>query len=778
MAGARRAKGRAAGGEPAGAGPSRDTPDAVDPRLAEAIEQQKATSAILGVITASRGDAQPVFDAIAESAARLCHAEFCHVFRFDGELLHFAAHHGLSAEAFEVGRRLYPMPPGKGTAAARSMLSGKVEVIPDVQADPAYTHGAFAKVVNYRSIAAAPMLREGRPIGAIAVARACTGHFPDRQLDLLRTFADQAVIAIENVRLFNALEARNRELTEALEHQTATSEILGVISSSPTDARPVFDIIAERAHTLCGAHISIVSRLEGETIHLASVRGAHANGTAVIQRQFPMRIDAETVTARTIRSRDVVHVANVFDVPAYESKDAALAAGFRSCLGVPMVREGHVIGAIFVGRSETALFADSKVELLKTFADQAVIAIENARLFGELEARTADLTRSVGELRALSEVGAGGQFHARSGNGSADDSLPCDTAHRDGRWRDLRVRRRARGISSARHRELSAGSDRCAPRVADPQRRRRARASRHCTGEPVQIRDIADETAYQSRVRKILIQSGYRSLLAVPLLYEQRLLGGLVVNRSSAGDFAAEVIELLKSFATQSALAIQNARLFSEIEVKSRQLETASRHKSEFLANMSHELRTPLNAIIGFSEVLADRMFGDINDKQSEYLGDILESGRHLLSLINDILDLSKIEAGRMELERADFDLPHAIENTLILVRERAARQGIALEDQAAVFEEFRQVGATSRKGGGHRPRARDLAQVRRASWGKHLGDERGREGREVHVHAAISIACAGNADNRRGTLARLGGDRPAGGCRGSAHLSAHRVHE
>jgi signal transduction histidine kinase len=281
------------------------------------------------------------------------------------------------------------------------------------------------------------------------------------------------------------------------------------------------------------------------------------------------------------------------------------------------------------------------------------------------------------------------------------------------------------------------------------------------TGEPVEIRNIADERTYQSRVREILMRSGYRAVLAVPLLREDHLLGALAVNRTSAGAFAPEVIELMKTFAVQSALAIQNARLFREIEDKSRQLETASRHKSEFLANMSHELRTPLNAIIGFSEVLAERLFGEVNDKQAEYLADILQSGRHLLSLINDILDLSKIEAGRMELEPTDFDLPGAIDNTLTLVRERAQRRDIALardigdglgriraderkvkqvllnllsnalkftpeggrievraavhdgvaqvsvtdngvgiapEDQAAVFEEFRQVGSASKK--------------------------------------------------------------------------------
>jgi signal transduction histidine kinase len=196
--------------------------------------------------------------------------------------------------------------------------------------------------------------------------------------------------------------------------------------------------------------------------------------------------------------------------------------------------------------------------------------------------------------------------------------------------------------------------------------------------EPLQVADILEAPA-ESRVRSVLVRAGYRALLAVPLVREGHLIGGLTVIRKATGEFAPEVIELLRTFATQSALAIQNARLFLEIEDKSRQLEVASQHKSEFLANMSHELRTPLNAIIGFAEVLTERMFGELNEKQDEYLRDIYASGQHLLSLINDILDLSKIEAGRMDLEPTDFDLPAAIDNALTLVRERAGRRGITL---------------------------------------------------------------------------------------------------
>jgi signal transduction histidine kinase len=318
------------------------------------------------------------------------------------------------------------------------------------------------------------------------------------------------------------------------------------------------------------------------------------------------------------------------------------------------------------------------VALLKTFADQAVIAIENVRLFTELESRTADLSQSVGELKALGEVGR-----------AVSSTLDLETVLSTIVSRAAQLAGMDGGsiweYDELREEFLLHATDRLPDELVDALRATPIRKGEGALGrlavtrEPVEIRDIMDERSYRSRVREILIRCGYRSVLAVPLLREDHLLGALAVNRSNTGAFAPHVIDLLKTFATQSALAIQNARLFREIEIKSAELETASRHKSEFLANMSHELRTPLNAIIGFSEVLSEQMFGEVNDKQAEYLRDILESGRHLLSLINDILDLSKIEAGRMELEPSEFDLPATIENSLILVRERANRHGITL---------------------------------------------------------------------------------------------------
>ena len=348
-------------------------------------------------------------------------------------------------------------------------------------------------------------------------------------------------------------------------------------------------------------------------------------------------------------------------------------------LSVPLVREGVAIGAITIRRTEVTPFTDKQIALLKTFADQAVIAIENVRLFQELEARTRDLVRSVDELKALGEV-------SRAVSSTLNVETVLNTI--------VSRARQLAGADGCTIYEYDAGVEEFRLRAAHnldatfvetvravPLRKGEGVMGRAAeTREPIQISDIAAPGVYQSRLRDILLKAGYRALLSVPLLREDQIIGSLSLNRKAPGEFPAEVVELLKTFATQSALALENARLFQELEEKSRQLEVADRHKSEFLANMSHELRTPLNAVIGFSEVLIERMFGEVNPKQEEYLQDILASGRHLLSLINDILDLSKIEAGRMELELADFHLPQAIDNAVTLVRERAMRRAITLE--------------------------------------------------------------------------------------------------
>ncbi len=653
--------------------------------VTEALEQKTATSEILRVITSSPTDLQPVFDTIAERAMRLCGGAYGWVLMYDGARIHLRALANVSAEGTDALQHATPLAPSRGSAVGRTILTGDVVQIPDVLDDREYEFAGTAEVANFRSIITVPMLHQGRGIGVIAVARPEPGAFSPEQIQLLKTFADQAVIAIENVRLFTELQEKNRALieahaqvTESLEQQTATSEILRVISSSPTDVQPVFDTIARSAVKLCDALGGNVQRFDGELMHLVASHNWAPEGLELARRRLPIRPTRSRGAGRAVLSRAVVHIPDVLEDPEY-SPDAALAGGWRTILSVPMLREGNPVGAITVTRAEAGPFSENQIELLKTFADQAVIAIENVRLFKELEARTAELTQSVEKLTALGEV-------SRAVSSTLDVETVLDTI-----------------VSRA---SQLAGADGCAIYEYDePTQTFHVRATHNVdaalverlramplrkgqglmgrateTREPIQIADIAAPGVYQSHIRDVLIGAGYRALLSVPLLREEEIIGSLSLNRKAPGEFSPEVIEVLKTFATQSALAIQNARLFREIEDKGRQLEAASRHKSEFLANMSHELRTPLNAITGFSEVLLERMFGEINPKQTEYLQDILSSGRHLLSLINDILDLSKIEAGRMELTLAQFHLPLALENALTLVKERAARHGIGLD--------------------------------------------------------------------------------------------------
>ena len=627
--------------------------------LTEALEQQAATSEILRVISSSPTDVQPVFDAIAANAARLCSANDAQVLRVEGEGLRLVAAFG--APSMPSVRRLT-----RGHLVGRAVIDRKTIHVRDLAQALAEYPETTAALYGVQSALAVPLLREGVALGVIRISRTEIRPFTDNQVVLLQTFADQAVIAIENVRLFN-------DTKEALERQTATAEILRVISSSPTDMQPVFDTIVHNAARLCDAFDATLGLADGDEF---VQRAHHGPIEAVLGARYPL---LGTVSGRAILEARVIQVENLAEASDYSvGRQLAQRVGYRTTLIVPLLREGVAIGFIGLRRTEVQPFTDKQIALLQTFADQAVIAIENVRLFTELQARTAELTRSVEQLTALRDVG-----HAVS------SSLELETVLNTIVARAVQLA----GANSGTIWEYDSTAEefvlRITQNVEHPEllERRTARVRRGegavgrlaLTDAPVQIPDITTSGAYEGRLREALIAIGTRALLAIPLLHENRLLGGLVISRRTPGEFAREAVDLLIAFATQSALAIQNARLFVEIERKSRQLEAASQHKSEFLANMSHELRTPLNAIIGFSEVLAEGMFGEINDKQAEYLRDILESGRHLLSLINDILDLSKIEAGRMELEPADFDLPSAIGNALTLVRERAGRRGITL---------------------------------------------------------------------------------------------------
>jgi GAF domain-containing protein len=663
--------------------------------LTTALDTQTATSDILRVIASSPTDVQPVFDTVAESAASLCKASDTSIFRLDGDRLRRVAHHG-SIPAGVIGE--FTIPLVRGSFAGRCVLDGRIVHIADGQTEAnEFPEGSeFARRLGFRAILLVPLLREGVAIGAITLRRTEPRLFTERQVTLLKTFADQAVIAIENVRLFTELQTRNRDLTEALDQQTATSEVLKVISRSTFDLRPVLEILIENATRLCGAQQGFLFTSDDEVHHLAVEYNAPPAFKEWVLTH-PSRTGDASVVGRVAREGRVIQILDAQADAAWRARNVGAPglSGVRSLLGVPMRREGVLIGVIAMWRTAVRPYTGKERQLVETFADQAVIAIENVRLVTELQARTQDLTRSVEQLTALGEVGR-----------AVSSTLDLETVLSTIVSRAVQLS----GLDGGVVFEYDEPTEEFVQRVAtetggtlaEVRRTTRFRKGEGVLGrtaitlESAQVPDITVPGAYESRLRENLIASGIRAILAVPMVREDRLIGCLAVTRNHPGEFAAETIELMRTFATQSALAIQNARLFREIEEKSRQLEVASQHKSEFLANMSHELRTPLNAIIGFSEVLAERMFGELNEKQEEYLKDIYASGNHLLSLINDILDLSKIEAGRMELELTDFDLPQAIDNALILVRERAGRRGIALEH--SVDERLGEIRGDERK--------------------------------------------------------------------------------
>jgi len=378
--------------------------------------------------------------------------------------------------------------------------------------------------------------------------------------------------------------------------------------------------------------------------------------------------------------RRVIHIHDVLSDPEYHWPEAQQAEGYRTVLGVPMLREDALLGVIVIHVNEVRPFTEKQIELVTTFADQAVIAIENVRLFQELQARTGELARSVDELKALGEVSQ-----------AVSSTLDVATVLTTVVSRAVELSGTNGGAiyeydEAAQEFDLRA-THRMEEELVDVLRAAPIRLGEGTTGKaaatraPVQVTDILDERQYGiTRIRSVLARLGYRSVLAVPLLLEQRIMGALTVWRREVGSFPEEVVNLLQTFATQSVLAIQNARLFREIEDKSRQLEVAGRHKSEFLANMSHELRTPLNAIIGYSEMLQEEAAELGADGFVPDLKKIHAAGKHLLELINAVLDLSKIEAGKMELYLETFAVPTLIQDIAAVIKPLAAKNGNRLE--------------------------------------------------------------------------------------------------
>jgi signal transduction histidine kinase/DNA-binding response OmpR family regulator len=634
--------------------------------IAEALNQQTATAEILKVISSSPTDVQPVFDAIASSAMRIFDCTSVAVFLEHDGRIDVGAVAGHTDKMVQGLREQFPRPLDRDTASGRTILDRAVQHFPDIGA-PDVPAGARAvsDATGIRAILAAPMLREGTAIGAIVLTRDYAGPFSDKLVTLLQTFADQAVIAIENVRLFN-------ETKEALERQTATAEILKVISSSPTDTQPVFDAIARSVVRLCDGLYTYVGLFDGAMLRFVAYHNVSPAALAILKERFPSAPIRGSSTGNALLDRIAVHIPDVMADATYPFKDLARADGYRAILAVPMLRGGTPIGVIAVGRRTP--FSEDQIELVKSFADQAVIAIENVRLFKEVEARTAALSQSVQQLTALGEVGQ-----------AISSTLDIEQVLKTVVTRAMQLT----GLDAGVIYEYDAPSERFELRASENfddesiagLRGASLRVGEGAVGRSVTERkpmQVADTHAadYPGRLRALLEREGFRAILAVPLLREDQTIGALMMLRKTPGSFAAEIVELLKTFAAQSALAIQNARLFREIAEKGRQLEVASQLKSQFLANMSHELRTPLNAIIGVTEMLHEDAVDLKRDDELEPLERVLRAARHLLALINDILDLSKIEAGKMDIHIESFAIAPLVEDVVQTIGTMAAKNG------------------------------------------------------------------------------------------------------
>ncbi|WP_202913115.1 GAF domain-containing protein [Acuticoccus sediminis] len=542
------------------------TREALLDALREAHEYQAATSEVLAVMSRSPADAQPVFEAIVDSAARLTGSLYANIQLYDGEVVHPAATRNISSGARRSAAYLDGRP-ARSSLIGRAILDGDVVHVRDVLADPDYSR-EYAQRGGWRAAAALPILRDGRPLGAIAVGKAEAEFYSDSQIRLLRTFADQAGIAIENVRLFDEAQSRNRELSSALERQKATSEILGVISSTPTDAQPVFEAIARNALRLCGALFANVFLYRDGLIHYATSHNVEEQHREILTSHYPLKPDRTQVSGRVMLTGEVVTLEDAWEDPEYDHRFAR-SIGWHRALGVPMLRQGTPIGVIVVGWREAGPISAEQEELLRSFADQAVIAIENARLLNELRESLRQQTATADVLKVISRSA----FDLQTMLDTLAESAArlCDG---ENAWifrRQGAVYRYAASFGFAKEphervrafletRDVVPGVETVIGRTA-------------LAREPVQVADVLAEPTYGwSALQRI---AGYRTALGVPLMRNGEPVGILAMTRNAVRPFGAKQIELATTFANQAVIAIENVTLFERAEARTRELDAA-----------------------------------------------------------------------------------------------------------------------------------------------------------------------------------------------------------
>jgi GAF domain-containing protein len=630
--------------------------------LRESLQKQTASAEVLRVISSSPGDLIPVFDSVLANATRLCEATFGTLNLHDNGAFPLAATHNAPV-AYAEHRRRYPLiAVDPRHPLARVAASKQVVQIADMQTEPLYLEKdpnftALTDLAGARTVFLVPMLKDDHLIGTITIFRQEVRPFADKQIEIVKNFAAQAVIAIENARLL-------KELRETLEQQTATADVLRVISSSPGELDPVFQNVLENATRICGAKFANLHLYENGALRRAASYGTPLAWREEISREPIIRPNEINPIFRIIKNKEVVIISDLAAEQAYLQRDPVVVpvvekAGARSIIAVPMLQEDELVGLIAVFHQEIRPFTDKQISLLQNFAAQAVIAIENARLLNELRQSLQQQTATADVLKVISRSTFDLQTVLDTLTESATRLCDADVAAMH-RQRGTKYQAIATYGSAPEHREFILN------RIPFEAGRGTVLGRTLLERKPVQVLDVVADPDYS--LQEVQKKFGFRTVLAVPMLREGNPVGAIVLMRLTVRAFTDRQIELAQTFADQAGIAIENVRLFDEIQDKSRQLEEASQHKSQFLANMSHELRTPLNAILGYTELMTDGAYGEPSEKMLGILKRLEANGKHLLGLINDVLDLSKIEAGQLELELSDYciqDIAQTVRSTL-----------------------------------------------------------------------------------------------------------------
>ena len=628
--------------------------------LSESLQQQTATADVLKVISSSPGKLEPVFQAMLENAVGICEAKFGTLFLRDVDVFRAVATHNAPPSYVEALARA-PIRPPPDVPLGIVAATKQVAYVADITTTRSYIerHPFVFDAVElggYRSVLAVPMLKDNELVGSINILGQEVRPFTDKQIALVQSFAAQAVIAIENARLLN-------ELRESLERQTATADVLRIISSSPGDLQPVFSAMLESAARLCDASFGNIFRWEDDALRLVATYNTPA-AFVEARSHLPLRREQNNPIGEMLAAKTVLHVHDLAADERYiNRRDPNIIAaveqgGIRTFLAVPMLKDNELIGALIVYRQEVRPFSDKQIELVKNFAAQAVIAIENTRLLSELRQSLQQQTATADVLKIISRSAFDLQTVLHTLVESATRLCEADKGTITRQKGEQFYRAESYGFSAE-----FMDYVRSIPVVPE---RGSASGRALLEGKVVHIPDVQTDPEFTFVEPQGL--RDFRTVLGVPMLREGVPIGVLSLARSEVRPFTDKQLELVSTFADQAAIAIENVRLFDEIQDKSRQLEEASQHKSQFLANMSHELRTPLNAILGYTELMADGAYGEPSEKMLGILNRLEANGKHLLGLINDVLDLSKIEAGQLVLELSDYsvqDIAQTVRSTL-----------------------------------------------------------------------------------------------------------------